>query len=255
MLTAVAFRVNNFTAMFASGPLNTKSDLQCVACPSAWSSKLLADHSTPFWECGLQGGFAPALPALEELHVGTPADVRCQLSALPRSLRQLSMTGLCVLLEGGGCTIAPDLAVNVYAITASLNVDDPWCLSRGAELQLTVRELQLSVRKLDAGLQSSWPNRHPGEQPSAAAVLLDFVKRQPFTKLALWQKREDKHPLWLECIEGNDDDHPLCSEPFDSLQQLHAACRGLARQVGVSCKLTTSSGLEPAFILSLSANV
>ena len=62
---------------------------------------------------------------------------------------------------------------------------------RGAELHVSARKLWL---------HSDWLERHLGQQPSAPAVLVDGIIRQPFAELAFWQRHE--RPQTVECMKG-----------------------------------------------------
>ena len=199
---------------------------------------------------------AKALPALEVLDILTTACARCQLSGLPSSMQELGLYGEYVSLGGGHCSVAPALAVTMTGIVVSLDVSIGSDWSRparplGAELLLIARKLWV---------HTDWADRHPGQQPSAAAVLVDCAVRQPFKQLTFMQLY-DQQDLEIECMSGADDDQtdqPLCKERFDSLEQLHAACRSLASQACASCDLipgpdTFPGSSKPACVLAFGA--
>ena len=99
-------------------------------------------------------------------------------------------------------------------------------------------------------VHSNWAERHPGQQPSAAAIFVDSVIRQPFAELTIWQMSQK--PVGVECIaydEAEQRCYRLCNETFGSLHHLHAACRSLALQACVSCDFRSTDSM-PAFILT-----
>ena len=193
--------------------------------------------------CCWQGDLATALPALQLLDVRTPSFVSCRLWSLPSSMRHVRLEGACVALVGSDCPIAPELTVIVESIMLIL-------VSRGAESPCRTRSdgAKLLVAARNLRLQSDWMERNPGQQPSAEAVLVDSVTRQPFAELSFCQQRKHQ-PLQVECVPSNGRDQPLCRETFDSLQQLHVRCSQLAMPAGASCHLSSGS-YNPALTMT-----
>ena len=186
------------------------------------------------------------LPALAALHINTLGSTRCHLPSLPGSVRSVRLRGKGSELYGGCCPINPDLTVVAEGKYVVLDISNGWVSGRHARASGTVLQLAAYLLRLD----SDWLERHPGQQPSAAVILVDCVMRQPFAEVAFWQERRQQ-PLEVQCkLTGPEaDDVQWIMETFDSLQQLHAACHALTLQAGASCNLTTGS-TEPAFILT-----